>query len=106
MLSDIFDDNMKVVIQKGDLARIVDYCLIKYAETTEQYPPHLTIKQLSRYLNYSEAAIYKMASSKEIPFYKLSGKLLFKRAEVDEWLFQFHQPTIKTRMSLLDNDEK
>jgi len=70
---------------------------------TKQFPEHLSIRQLAEYLNYSEAAIYKMVASAEIPNYKLSGKLLFKKNEIDDWLHEFKQPTLRTRLAELDN---
>ena len=104
MFNQNFEESVKIT--KGELVELIDYCLQNNTKQEEQFPPHLNMKQISKYLNYSEAAIYKLVSNAEIPFYKLSGKLLFKLAEVDEWLFQFHQPTIKSRMSFLDSDGK
>lgn len=95
-----------VKITEVELVELVNYCLKKGSEAMEQFPPHLNIKQLSRYLNYSEATIYKMVGHAEIPCYKISGKLIFKKSEIDDWLFNFQQPTLKTRISLLESNDK
>ena len=85
---------------------LINYCLQKGTETKAQFPEHLNIKQLSSYLNYSEPAIYKMVAHAEIPCYKISGKLLFKRIEIDNWLFEYKQPTIKNQISQLEDSGK
>lgn len=95
-----------VRITKGEIIDLINFCLLKSTEQTEQFPPHLNIKQLSKYLNYSEAALYKMVSKAEIPHYKISGKILFKKNEIEGWIFEFQQPTIKSRISSLDSGEK
>ncbi len=95
------DEDVK--IRKSDLIELVNYCLRKSPETKAQVPEHLNMKQLSRYLNYSEAAIYRLVSQAAIPVYKISGKLLFNKIEIDEWLFEFKQPTIKSQISDLEN---
>jgi len=106
MLTILKEKNLNVTLNKEDLFEIVDYCLQKRSSSKEQFPPHLNIKQLSRYLNYSEAAIYRMVGSAEIPCYKICGKLLFKKSEIDDWLFEFKQPTLKSRISLLESNGK
>jgi excisionase family DNA binding protein len=106
MLNNFFSNDEKVILQQSDLVRIVDYCLQKSFSSKEQFPPHLNIKQLSRYLNYSEAAIYRMVGNGEIPSYKISGKLLFKKSEIDDWLFDYKQPTIKSRIAELESFRK
>lgn len=99
-------EEQRVTLEKTDLIELVSYCLQKGAEKKAQVPEHLNMKQLSRYLNYSEAAIYRLVSQAAIPVYKLSGKLLFKRTEIDEWLFEFKQPTIKSQISDLEDRSK
>lgn len=101
MFNKNFDENVK--ISKNELIELVNYCLQKGAETKAQVPEHLNIKQLSSYLNYSEPAIYRMVAHSEIPCYKISGKLIFRRVEIDDWLFEFKQPTIKSQISQLRN---
>ena len=99
-------EEQRVTLEKSDLIQLVNYCLQKGAEPKAQVPEHFNIKQLARYLNYSEPAIYKMVAHSEIPSYKLSGKILFKKSEVHSWLFEFRQPTIKSQIAELENRGK
>jgi excisionase family DNA binding protein len=43
----------------------------------------VTTKQLAQHLGVSTATVTKMRGTR-IPYYKLSGKILFKREEIDE----------------------
>lgn len=45
----------------------------------------ITTKQLAQHLGISTAAITNMRGSK-IPYYKIGGRILFKREEVDEYI--------------------
>lgn len=97
-------EQVNVTVTKRDLVDFANICLQKSNFKQEnEFPEHLTIKQLSQYLNYSAPAIYKMVGQAEIPSYKLSGKLLFKKSEIDDWLLDFKQPTIKARIAELDS---
>jgi excisionase family DNA binding protein len=100
-------DSISVTVTKRDLMDVIDICLSKNQnDTAKTFPEHLSIKQLSEYINYSEPAIYKMVSQATIPCYKISGKLLFKRAEIDSWVLDFKQPTIKERINELNEGRK
>ena len=102
ILTDLHE-NVNITVSKRDLLALIDVCFTKaIAKQIKQFPEHLSIKQLAEYLNYSEAAIYKMVANAEIPNYKLSGKLLFKKIEIDNWLIDFRQPTIKVQLSELN----
>jgi excisionase family DNA binding protein len=97
-------ENVNITVTKKDLFEIIDYCLSKNLNKQAiEVPEHLTIKKLAEYLSYSPPAIYKMVGQAEIPSYKLSGKLLFKKSEIDDWLLDFRQPTIKARIAELDS---
>ena len=48
-------------------------------------PTWVTTKQLSQHLGISTAAVTNIRGSK-IPFYKIGGRILFKREEVDEYI--------------------
>jgi excisionase family DNA binding protein len=105
-LSDL-NENVNLTLSKKDLFDLVETCLSKGNRQVKQFPPHLSIKQLSEYLNYSTGAIYKMVSQAEIPTYKLGGgKLLFKKSEIDDWVLDFKQPTTKARLDELNNQCK
>jgi excisionase family DNA binding protein len=46
----------------------------------------ISIKQVAKLLNSSEAWIKKLIQNKTIPSYKIAGKRLFKRDEIEEWI--------------------
>ncbi|HCY76499.1 MAG TPA: hypothetical protein DHV28_11310 [Ignavibacteriales bacterium] len=100
-------NNISVTVSKRELVELFNNCLLKIKqEQAKVFPEHLSIKQLSEFINYSEPAIYKMVAKAEIPCYKISGKLLFKRTEIESWLIEFKQPTIKERFEVLRIKEK
>jgi len=45
----------------------------------------ITSKQLAQHLGISPAAVTKLRYSK-LPYYKIGGKILFKKQEVDEFI--------------------
>jgi excisionase family DNA binding protein len=45
----------------------------------------ITSKQLAQHLGISPAAVTKLRYSK-LPFYKIGGKVLFKKQEIDEFI--------------------
>lgn len=48
-------------------------------------PTWITSKQLAQHLGLSVAAITHLRGSK-IPYYKIGGRILFKRQEIDEYI--------------------
>ena len=52
----------------------------------------ITSKQLAQHLGISPAAVTKLRYSK-LPFYKIGGKVLFKKQEVDEFIEQTRHKT-------------
>ncbi len=46
----------------------------------------LTIREVAGILNSSEAWIKKLIHNKTIPSYKIAGKRLFKKEEIDRWI--------------------
>ena len=48
-------------------------------------PTWVTTKQLSQHLGISTAAVTNLRGSK-IPYYKIGGRILFKREEVDAFI--------------------
>lgn len=47
----------------------------------------VTTKQLSQHLGISTAAVTNIRGTK-IPYYKIGGRILFKREEVDEYILK------------------
>jgi excisionase family DNA binding protein len=46
----------------------------------------LTVKEVANLLNSSEIWIRKLIQNKTIPSYKIAGKRLFKREEIEQWI--------------------
>ena len=46
----------------------------------------ISTAEAAKYLKMSQAAIYKLTSRKEIPFYKPGKRILFEVSELDAWL--------------------
>jgi len=54
-------------------------------DTSVLDPTWVTTKQLSEHLGISTAAVTNIRGTK-IPYYKIGGRILFKREEVDEYI--------------------
>lgn len=49
----------------------------------------LSLDEACQYLDYSKSHLYKLTSTRRIPFYCPEGKrIYFKRLELDEWLLR------------------
>lgn len=47
----------------------------------------LTLGEAAEYMQLSKSALYKLTSSKKIPYYVPGGKIIyFRRIELDDWL--------------------
>jgi len=51
-----------------------------------QQPEYLTTREVAALLRVRERKVYDMAAAGEIPCRRLTGKLLFPRAEIERWL--------------------
>ena len=54
--------------------------------TPSAKPDFLTTRELAALLRVKERKVYELAASGEVPCRKLTGKLLFPRAEIEAWL--------------------
>ena len=55
----------------------------------------LTLNELSNYCGLSKSYLYKLTSSKSVPFYKPNGKnIYFEKSEIDHWLLRNKIKTI------------
>ena len=79
---DIIDKRLSVIEDKLDglMSRIDNQ-----KDTSVLDPTWVTTKQLAQYLGISTAAVTNLRGSK-IPYYKIGGRILFKREEVDEYI--------------------
>lgn len=46
----------------------------------------LTIKELAEHLKVNERTIYRLASAKKIPAFKVGGMWRFLRNDIDSWI--------------------
>lgn len=46
----------------------------------------LTIKELAEHLKVNERTIYRLASAKKIPAFKVGGSWRFSRLDIDRWI--------------------
>lgn len=51
----------------------------------------MTVKDVSNYLKVAEKTVYKLASNKEIPAFKVGGSWRFDKSDLDEWISQQKQ---------------
>lgn len=54
------------------------------------------VKGLAVYLKVTAKWIYERTHLKEIPHYKVMGKLLFKKKDIDKWLATYKVPAVNT----------
>jgi excisionase family DNA binding protein len=64
---------------------------------------YLTIAEASQFIRVSTSKIYKMTMKKEIPHYKVGGKIIFNRAKLIEFVEGGY--TSKNNDNLDDFDE-
>ena len=57
----------------------------------------MNINKVADYLTLSKSAIYKFTMNREIPYFKRSRKLYFKRKEIDKWI---EEGKVKTNTEL------
>lgn len=66
----------------------------------------LNVKQLSDYLQINEKKVYALASEGKLPGTKITGKWLFPRDLVDQWLYDTsHGGALTDRLSLAGSDD-
>ena len=46
----------------------------------------MDIIELGKYINYQKTSIYGLVQNRKIPFIKASGKLHFRKSDIDQWL--------------------
>lgn len=46
----------------------------------------LTLKQVANYLKVTDRTIYRLATDKKIPAFKVGGMWRFSRADIDGWI--------------------
>lgn len=46
----------------------------------------MTVREAAAYLKLKTATLYKLTRTEQIPFCKPTGKILFRKKDLDEWL--------------------
>ena len=62
----------------------------------------ISFEEAQNYLNLSKSKIYKLTSSKEIPYHKLGKRIFFYRQELDQWINKYarHYKTMEDRVNV------
>jgi excisionase family DNA binding protein len=56
---------------------------------------YLSLSEAAQFLGISESSLYKLTSSRSIPFYKPNGKLVvFSRKDLESWLTRNPKPAL------------
>jgi len=63
----------------------LDDLIKKIEDPSSDSPIWLTSKQLAQHLGISVSAVTNLRTYK-IPYYKLGGRIYFKKQEIDEWI--------------------
>ncbi len=79
-----------------NFAKDEQFCTTMYASSTDtalfqmasplRLQEILTIKELAAHLKVNERTIYRLASAKKIPAFKVGGSWRFSKADIDEWI--------------------
>jgi excisionase family DNA binding protein len=96
-------NNVNITISKSELMEFAQF-LISEALRNSVSPQKsiLNIEEVAELCQISKRTVYKKTSLGEIPHYKQSGKLFFKRDELDSWLTEkkgFYKPDISAVVS-------
>jgi len=76
------------------------------AVLTAEHDTFMTVKQAAEYLHLNEKKIYALASERKIPATKVTGKWLFPRELVDQWLLDSsHGGLLTDRLIIAGSDD-
>ena len=50
----------------------------------------LTVKEVAEYLKVNERTVYRMATDKKIPAFKVGGSWRFRESELEQWIQDQH----------------
>ena len=79
---ELLDQRLSIIEDKLD--RLIERIDVQ-KDTSVLDPTWVTTKQLSQHLGISTAAVTNIRGT-TIPYYKVGGRILFKRQEVDEYI--------------------
>jgi putative molybdopterin biosynthesis protein len=73
---------------------------------TEEMPRFMNVRQVARYLQINEKKVYALVNEGRIPATRLTGKWLFPRDLVDQWLLESsHGGLLTDRIVLAGSDD-
>lgn len=68
--------------------------------------PYMTVKEVASYLHLNEKKVYQLASDGHLPATKVTGKWLFPRKLVDQWLMESsHHGVLSDRLLISGSDD-
>lgn len=74
--------------------------------TSDKLPPFLSVKQVAEYLQLHEKKVYALANEGQIPATKVTGKWLFPRELIDQWLLDSsHGGVLADRLMIAGSDD-
>ncbi|MDH3916154.1 MAG: helix-turn-helix domain-containing protein, partial [Chromatiales bacterium] len=69
-------------------------------------PRFMTVKQAARYLQVNEKKVYALVGEGKIPASKVTGKWLFPRDLIDQWILESsHGGLLTDRMLIAGSDD-
>jgi putative molybdopterin biosynthesis protein len=72
----------------------------------DSLPRFMSVRQVARYLNINEKKVYALVSDGKIPASKLTGKWLFPRDLVDQWILESsHGGLLTDRMIIAGSED-
>lgn len=75
--------------------------------TKETDSPFLTVRELSEMLHVNQKKIYQLAGDGEIPGTKITGKWIFPRALIEDWIVEnSHGGVMNDRLLLAGSDDQ
>jgi len=69
----------------------------------ESFPDTFGKNECSQLTGYSVNTINKMICEKKIPYYKKNAKVIFKRAEIEDWLLSNRIQTVEEFLEQKEN---
>ncbi|MCJ7555608.1 MAG: helix-turn-helix transcriptional regulator [Gammaproteobacteria bacterium] len=74
--------------------------------TDNSLPRFMSVRQVARYLNINEKKVYSLVNDGKIPASKLTGKWLFPRDLVDQWILESsHGGLLTDRLIIAGSDD-
>ncbi len=79
---------------------------ISGTDTSDAPPRFMSVKQVAAYLQLNEKTVYALVSDGKIPATKVTGKWLFPRDLVDQWMLEStHGGVLTNRLVLAGSDD-